>query len=712
MTGIDDNIPERVKILIVEDSLTQRLHLQHFLEQHPFVVKAAENGKAALALVEVERPDLVISDIVMPEMNGFDLCQQLKTSARFQDIPVILLTSLSNPEDVLEGLACGADNFITKPFKTDILIGQIESVLANKRKVHDERIKIGMEINFMGKKRFVTAEHQQMLTLLLSTYEAAVLRNEDLAKAQEELRVINEQLEELVEQRTVELKKSEEKYLDLYDHAPTMFMSVETTGGTVIQCNDTLLDHTGYTKDEIIGHPFTQRYHPDSLHKATEDFNNFLRTGLVSNSELNLRAKTGKKIIVLCNSTAVRDDQGNIINSRTVLQDITDLKKAQEELRRSMEKAEESDRLKSSFLANMSHEIRTPMNGILGFSQLLKDPDLDKSARDQFIDLIGISTQRLLNIITDIVDISKIESGVEEADLAEVDLSAFISDTEALFQPQADSKNLTFTIQNRITSADSKIKTDKGKLKLIIHNLLSNAVKFTEKGGIEFEVRIEQKKFYCIVKDTGIGIDPQMHTLIFDRFRQVEFGHARKYGGNGLGLSIAKSYAEILKGEITVNSSIGTGSTFTFILPLEIGQAPAVNIQPVSPSDDNSKLNWEDKMILLVEDEEENALFISLALRSTGIKILRAHNGKEAIELSNLHRDISLVLMDIRLPDMDGLTITRQIKSNRPELTIIAVTAYAFAGDREKCTHAGCNEYLTKPLRKDHLLEALKKYLT
>ncbi len=712
MAGIGDKISEQVKILIVEDSLTQRLHLQHFLEQNHFSVMAVENGKAALAFVKVERPNLVISDIIMPEMNGFDLCQRLKSSEKFQDIPVILLTSLSNPEDVLEGLACGADNFITKPFKTEILITQIESVLANKRKVHDERIKIGMEINFMGKKRFVTAEHQQMLTLLLSTYEAAVLRNEDLSKAQEELRVINEQLEELVEQRTVELKKSEEKYLDLYDHAPAMFMSVETTGGMVIECNDTLLDHTGYTRDEIIGHPFTARYHPDSIQKAEEDFKNFLKTGLVSNSELNLRAKTGEKMIVLSNSTAVRDDMGNIMNSRTVLQDITARKKAQDELQRSMEKAEESDRLKSSFLANMSHEIRTPMNGILGFSQLLKDPGLDKSARDQFIDLIGISTQRLLNIITDIVDISKIESGIEEADLEEVDLIAFISETEALFQPQAHGNNLTFTVQNKISPADSKIMTDKSKLKLIIHNLLSNAVKFTEKGGIEFVVWIEQKKLNCIVKDTGIGIDPQMHALIFNRFRQVEFGHTRKYGGNGLGLSIAKSYAEILKGEIKVNSAIGDGSTFTFILPLETGDAPAINIPPVAPTTDNGKINWEDKTILLVEDEEENALFISLALRSTGIKILRAHNGKEAIELSNTHRNISLVLMDIRLPDMDGLTITRHIKSNRSDLKIIAVTAYAFAGDREKCMLAGCNEYLTKPIRKDHLLEAMKKYLS
>ena len=196
---------EPVRILIVEDSPTQRAQLQHLLEQNTFNVSVAENGKAALVMVEREIPDLVISDIVMPEMNGFDFCRQFKSVENRNHIPVILLTSLSNPEDVLEGLACGADNFITKPFKPGILIAQIHSALANKRKTQDERVRISTEISFMGRNRLVTAEYQQMLTLLLSTYEAAVLRNDELANAQEDLRVINEQLEELVEQRTLAL---------------------------------------------------------------------------------------------------------------------------------------------------------------------------------------------------------------------------------------------------------------------------------------------------------------------------------------------------------------------------------------------------------------------------------------------------------------------------------------------------------------------------
>ena len=702
---------EPVRILIVEDSPTQRAQLQHLLEQNTFNVSVAENGKAALVMVEREIPDLVISDIVMPEMNGFDFCRQFKSVENRNHIPVILLTSLSNPEDVLEGLACGADNFITKPFKPGILIAQIHSALANKRKTQDERVRISTEISFMGRNRLVTAEYQQMLTLLLSTYEAAVLRNDELANAQEDLRVINEQLEELVEQRTLALKQSEEKYLDLYDNAPSMFMSVEPHGGRVVECNVTLLEHTGFTRAEVIGQHFTERYHPDSLQQVEEDFRLFLRTGMVSNSEIGLRTKTGGKLTVLCNSTAVRGERGEILASRTVLQDISNLKKILEELRQSMEKAEESDRLKSAFLANMSHEIRTPMNGILGFTQLLKDPDLDSHTREDFIKHIDRSTNRLLNIITDIVNISRIESGVDALEKSEIDLILLFNETETLFQPQAQICDLDMTLHCNISPADSKVITDTGKLKQIVNNLISNAIKFTEKGSVEVRASIEHDILHFSVKDTGIGIDPKMHQVIFDRFRQVEMGHSRKYEGAGLGLSIARSYAGLLKGEIRVESAIGGGSTFTLLLPIVRNSEPSVSIRTSVTEVATGKTGWHDKTILLAEDEDENASFVLAVLKTTGIKIIRAHNGKEAVELCRLDPAISLVLMDIRMPELDGLSATRQIKSFRKDLPVIATTAYALGNDRQKCFEAGCNEYLPKPFGRQQIMEVLKKFL-
>lgn len=704
-----DLIP--VKIMIVEDSLTQRMHLEHLLEQNNFKVSVAENGKSALRKIAIELPDLVISDIVMPEMNGFELCNQIKSEDRLSNIPVILLTSLSNPEDVLEGLACGADNFITKPFKAGTLITQIKSALANKRTHQHDRVRLGIEIDFMGKRRFVTAEQQQMLTLLLSTYEAAVLRNDELAKAQDELRIVNEQLEELVKVRTQALRQSEEKYLDLYDNAPSMFMSVEQQYGNVVDCNETLLLNTGFRKEEVIGHHFTGIYHPDCFDGLEGDFSDFMKTGKINNSERTLRTKSGGKITVLINATAVRDENGNILHSRTVLQDISDLKKIQEELRRSMEKAEESDRLKSAFLANMSHEIRTPMNGILGFSQLLKDPELDPSTRIKFIELIDNSTQRLLKIITDIVEISRIESGVDELQISEFDVTGYLSETEDFFRNQAELKKLALYVKNIIEPAFSKIITDQVKLKQIITNLVSNAIKFTDEGRIDITVWTENKTLYCSVRDTGIGVAPEMQKVIFDRFRQVEIGHSRKYGGTGLGLSIAKSYAELLRGDIQVESVIGSGSKFTLALPVEYLQASDAVSRPSTSVSHTGNPDWKGKQILVAEDEDENALFISIALTATGINIIRAKNGEEAVDRCRENPSVALVLMDIRMPKMDGFTATKNILSFRSDIPVIATTAYAFSSDRQKCHEAGCAEFLAKPFRKEELIKILKKYL-
>jgi len=280
-----------------------------------------------------------------------------------------------------------------------------------------ERVRIGVEIIFAGKRTFIAANQQQMLTLLISTYEAAVLKNTELLQTQEELQTLNEQLEEMVEERTVELKRNEQKYLDLYDNAPTMFMSVEYQTGIVIDCNETLLKKTGFKRSEVIGNHFYSRYHPNSIEQVKKNFQLFNETGEIEDSELELITVSGEKVPVLMNSTAVRDENENILHSRSVLQDITKLKQTEQELLLAKDKAEESDNLKSAFLANMSHEIRTPMNGILGFSQLLSDRDISDQEKDKYIEAIDKSTQQLLHIITDILDISKIEAKQETTQL-------------------------------------------------------------------------------------------------------------------------------------------------------------------------------------------------------------------------------------------------------------------------------------------------------
>lgn len=318
-----ENQLKKVDILIVEDSLTQAEQLRYLLEKHQYSLVLANNGKQALEILETIEPKIIITDICMPEMDGYELCRRVKAQVRQTEIPVILLTSLANPEDVIEGLECGADNFITKPYSEDYLLSHVEQIFASRKLQSTERVRIGVEIIFGGKRRFITADQQQMLTLLISTYEAAVIRNNELLNTQEELQTLNENLEELVEERTAELKMNEQKYQDLYDNAPAMFMSVDYLTGKVIECNETLLRKTGFKRSEVIDEPVFSRYHSDCLDTVKKNSQLLKEVGEIKNSEAELITALGGKIPVLINSTAVRDDQGNILHSRNVLQDIS-----------------------------------------------------------------------------------------------------------------------------------------------------------------------------------------------------------------------------------------------------------------------------------------------------------------------------------------------------------------------------------------------------
>jgi len=702
---------KKIDILIVEDSLTQAMQLKYLLEKNMYSVITADNGQNALEVLDQFEPSIIISDICMPGIDGYDLCRRVKALDREKEIPVILLTSLSNPEDVVEGLECGADNFITKPYAENYLLSHIQQIIANQSLRQTERVRIGVEIIFAGKRRFIAANQQQMLTLLISTYEAAVLKNTELLQTQEELQTLNEQLEEMVEERTVELKRNEQKYLDLYDNAPTMFMSVEYQTGIVIDCNETLLKKTGFKRSEVIGNHFYSRYHPNSIEQVKKNFQLFNETGEIEDSELELITVSGEKVPVLMNSTAVRDENGNILHSRSVLQDITKLKQTEQELLLAKDKAEESDNLKSAFLANMSHEIRTPMNGILGFSQLLSDRDISDQEKDKYIEAIDKSTQQLLHIITDILDISKIEAKQETTQLTIFNLNELLEEVIAFFRPMFNQKKLTLSYVKNQTFDKYKIKSDQVKLRQILTNIIGNAHKFTEKGKVELDVFIIENKIIFNVIDTGIGIDPSLYSVIFDRFRQVELTYSRKYGGTGLGLSLSKSYIEMMGGSISVDSIPGEGSTFIFDIPLIIDADPVLDNR--SETEEIPIVNsWVDKTLLVAEDEELNLFYVKTVLKPSGIKIIIAQNGLEAVEHCKTNNEISMVLMDIKMPEMDGLTATRIIKSFNKSLPIIAITAYALSGDGMRCLEAGCDDYLAKPIKRELLYSMINKYIS
>lgn len=380
-----------------------------------------------------------------------------------------------------------------------------------------------------------------------------------------------------------------------------------------------------------------------------------------------------------------------------------------EDLVAAKEKAEESDRLKSAFLANVSHEIRTPMNGILGFLELLNDRELNEEQRELYMNVITQSGQRLLSTINDIVEIAKIESGQIELHLSNINSTELMTYYRDFFKKQAADKNITLNLGPHVTGEPAVIRTDRYKLECILTNLLNNAVKFTIKGGIEFGNYIRGESLVFYVKDSGIGIPPEKFDTIFQRFVQADLGMSRAYEGSGLGLAIVKAYVDIMNGQVWLESEPGKGSTFYFSIPVDPNQH---KMGQVSSMAEIQEVKQKKSPVLIVEDDDIVFLYLQTILKGHVSEIIHRKNGLDAVQAVKEIPGLSLVLMDIRLPGINGLEATREIRKFNPNIPIIAQTAYAMAGDRDKALDAGCNEYIQKPINRHKLLALIEKFNT
>ncbi|MFW6103632.1 MAG: ATP-binding protein [Bacteroidota bacterium] len=391
-------------------------------------------------------------------------------------------------------------------------------------------------------------------------------------------------------------------------------------------------------------------------------------------------------------------------------QEIQHKEEIHEQLQEAKEKAEESDRLKSAFLKNMSHEIRTPMNGIMGFASLLENNQLEGEKVHDYVHLIKESGNRMLEMINNLLDIAMIESGEINVQHEEISLNPLMDDLYTLFAPEAKKKGLEMTYRKGFEDHSDHIVTDGEKVKKILTNLINNAIKYTNEGQVAFGYSKEDSLLLFYVKDTGIGISPDLQQKIFERFRQAELGVTRNYEGAGLGLSISKALAEMLGGRMWMDSTPGQGSTFYFTVPYQSldedvtpGENASASIKQQLPGD---------LKLLVAEDDETSYMLIREIMDDTGITLLRAKNGKEAVEkLNDLSKD-DLILMDIKMPVMDGYEATRAIKQARPELPVIAQTAYYSEEDRKKALNAGCDAYVTKPVNVEELMDWIQRLLS
>jgi PAS domain S-box-containing protein len=376
-----------------------------------------------------------------------------------------------------------------------------------------------------------------------------------------------------------------------------------------------------------------------------------------------------------------------------------------EDLQVAKERAEESDKLKSAFLANMSHEIRTPMNGILGFTELLKDPNLSGEQQGEFISIIQKSGDRMLSTINDIIDISKIESGLVTVNTTTIDLKSFMTDILLFFEPETEKKQLFLKFTNQDDLESPTLQTDPEKLNSIITNLIKNAIKFTFKGGISFGYTFSENLIQFIIEDTGIGIPPERQEAIFDRFVQADIADSRVFEGSGLGLSISRSYSEMLGGTIRLESKEGVGTTFFVSLPATetrtTQKLTEERVSEISTSAQSLK-------ILIAEDDPVSVELLKIFLKDYCQNFMVAENGKIAIEIVKKHTDIDLILMDVKMPLIDGFDATKRIRTFNTDVKIIAQTAFAQEQDMVKALKAGCNNFISKPIKKHKLIELVQ----
>lgn len=560
------NALQEIVILIVDDNPTNLKVLSDTLKDLGWEILVAVDGESAIEQVEYAKPDLILLDVMMPGIDGFETCRRLKSSPSTKDIPIIFTTALGEIEDKMRGFDLGAVDYITKPFRQ-------EEVLA--------RIQVHLK-----------------------------------------LRLLNQNLEQHNQQLHHEIKE--------------------------------------------------RRIAEAALKKMTE--------------ELEIRVK-----------------------DRTL------------ELQIAKEEADRANRAKSEFLARMSHELRTPLNAILGFAQVLKKENISSENQHQYLDIILQSGQHLLQLINDILELSKIEAGKSELHEVNIDLFQLLKSIDKMLSLKAQSKHLTL-IFDLLDNVDRFVKTDEGKLRQILINLIDNSIKFTEQGWIKVQVdqycpdedpegAQENRCLMFKIKDTGIGIAPNDMESLFDVFFQTNQS-LKMNQGTGLGLPITREFIKLMGGDILVTSTLGEGTIFDFYIPVQVAESGTQNSLQKNRNIISIDKSQTAHKILVVEDHWPNRILLVNLLKRVGFEVQEAVNGLEAIDVwKTWHPD--LIWMDMRMPVMDGYEATEKIRSS-PEgksTVILALSANAFAQDKEKMLASGCDDYLSKPFDEVELLEKMAQYL-
>ncbi|MBF0380911.1 MAG: response regulator [Magnetococcales bacterium] len=782
------NDPANLKplIMIVDDDEDFRDSLAGFLETRDYLVKEIENGKDALAYCENNRPDLILLDANMPEMDGFFVCSELNKNPKNRSIPVIMITALADELSVDRAFEVGADEYITKPLNWSVLRLRIQRIID--RQIRDNALNesrdkyrllletsnfvpwemdveyfkftyIGPQIyNLLGypaqewtdidywRSRLHPEDREEATRFCLTSTEngedhdfeyraisalgkvvwlrdvVTLVRTDGKVTGLRGffIDITEEKLGEQELHKTMDLLVKSENQLQaiLANTSAVVFLKNIDSRYMLINrrfeelfkvSNQDVIDKSDF---DLFPNNIAQKLYENDLKVLEQGKSLEIEEVIYHNNEYHTYISV---------KFPLYNDENKIFAIGGIATDITDRKKAEDDLCEAKQNAELANRAKSQFLAAMSHDIRTPMNAILGMGEVLAESGLNKT-QTKHLEVLTHAGEGLLALINDILDLSKIEAGQLQLETVSFNLPDLISSTVHILQQKASKKGLDFKHQLD-TKCEKIVVGDPQRLRQVLLNLLGNAIKFTEVGTVELEVKSHfADRILFVVKDTGIGISQNKIKTIFQPFTQADNSITRRFGGSGLGLSICNHIVEEMGGSIQVESETGKGSIFSFTarLPRSKGDLADRTITQVKRQKSRGTIKNKKTIekramhILLVDDAIDNIIVIEAFLKKTNHTVKVAKNGLEAVEEFS-KGSFDIILMDMMMPVLDGYGATRRIRALEKQediepIPIIALTANAMKDDLDKTLVAGCDMYLSKPIRMTHLLDVIDSF--
>lgn len=662
---------EKVSILLVDDRQENLTALEAVLASPAYDLVKATSGQEALRHLLDRDFALILLDVQMPDMDGFETANYIRARERSRQTPIIFVTAISKEERfVYRGYESGAVDYIFKPFEPTIL-----------------RSKVAVFVDLHRKNRQLQVQAEAM---------------REHERMERERQIVRLELESL------------RRYQNLADAIPHVIWKIQPNC-FLDYANRVWLDYSGLSAEQTAGKGWLQSFHPEDA----ANFDQAWQGANLRHRPLEFECRLRRQVDNTYRWHLLRlvpelDFARRVVAWLCTATDIHERKTSRQELERAKEYAEAANNAKSRFLANVSHEIRTPLGAILGFAELMTDPQQAKQDRDNCVETIRRNGQQLLRIIDEVLDLSKIEAGRLEIEKIAVDLRSLVEDVRNLFEVQTQGKGLGLTLRWD-ESVPAAVVTDPTRLRQILTNVIGNSVKFTSEGQVELSVSAvplgpreggggaesSRMRIRFLVKDSGCGLGEEQKRRLFQPFGQADMTITRKFGGTGLGLALSRQLARSLEGNVElVESAPGQGSVFAIEIVADVAAklkvlVPRVATRPIESAKKGERLKG--LKILLAEDGPDNRILITRMLQMNGAEVASVDNGRDVIGKA-LEGDYDLILMDIQMPIMNGYDATKSLRKASYRKPIIALTAYAMKEERERCLSMGCDDYLTKPI--------------